>query len=366
MSAPTRIFSPPRVAQLHTNLNWGGGESQLLALAIRLQARGLFTVLATPPRGALYPRARRAGLRVLALDDTRAARRQLLLDLQEFDLTHLNAHDSGATTLGHWLRRHLGVPLILTRRIASPLRRNPFSRWKYSPRRLEAVIAISRTVRDVMVLGGYPAHRIQVVGDGVDVAALAQIPLEPHLRAPYGTDFLVGGLGRLSWKKNWMLMVRAAEILARDSFPVQWLIAGDGPDHVALADAIRAAGLQGCFHLPGFRDDATRLLRQFDVLCVPSRMEGASVTVREAMAMGVPVVAADAPGVVESLAGHGWTVGRDDPVALAKAIRAALEDPVAREAQARAAQLYARANYDYEHTLAATIAAYEGAGRHHL
>ncbi|MDD2240878.1 MAG: glycosyltransferase family 4 protein [Kiritimatiellae bacterium] len=359
MSAPTRCSLPPRVAQLHTNLSWGGGESQLLALAIRLQARGYFTVLATPPHGALYPRARRAGLRVLALDDTRAARRQLLFDLQEFDLTHLNAHDSDATTLGHWLRRHLGIPLILTRRIASPLRRNPVSRWKYSPRRLEAVIAISGTVREVMVRCGYPVNRIHLAGDGVDVAALARVPQEPPLRAPYGTDFLVGGLGRLSGKKNWIVMVRAAEILARESFPVQWMIAGDGPDHAALADAIRAAGLQGRFHLPGFREDAIRLLRQFDVLCVPSRMEGASVTVREAMAMGIPVVAADAPGVVESLAGHGWTVGRDDPVALAKAIRTALEDPDARAAQARGAQRYARAHYDYEHTLAATLAAYD-------
>ena len=51
---------------------------------------------------------------------------------------------------------------------------------------------------------------------------------DPDFRAAYGADFLVGGLGKLAPKKNWMLMVRAAEILARESFPVQWLLAGDG------------------------------------------------------------------------------------------------------------------------------------------
>ena len=51
-----------RIAHLHTNSSWGGGESQLLALAVRLQARGIFTVLVTPAHGMLYPRARRAGL----------------------------------------------------------------------------------------------------------------------------------------------------------------------------------------------------------------------------------------------------------------------------------------------------------------
>ena len=357
------ISAPPapdvlRVAHLHTNLTWGGGESQLLALAIRLQARGGFTVLVTPARGALYPRARRAGLRVLALEDTRAGRRQLWLDLQEFGLTLLHAHDSGSTSLGIWLRRHLGVPLILTRRIASPLRRNPLSRWKYSPRRLDAVIAISNTVRDVMISSGYPAGRILVAPSGVDVEALARIPADPDFRAAYGRDHLVGGLGRLSWKKNWMLMVRAAELLARESFPVQWVLAGDGPDRAELEMAIQRAGLAGRFHLLGFRADATRLLRQLDLLCFPSLMEGASVTVREAMALGVPVVAADAPGVVESLAGHGWIVPGDDPAALAAAVRAALENPAARQARAAAAREHARAAYDYEQTDTATLAAY--------
>jgi glycosyltransferase involved in cell wall biosynthesis len=352
----------PRVAHLHANPDWGGGENQLLALAVRMQARGLFTVLVTPGRGALYPRARRAGLRVLALEDGARARRQLLLDLQEFGLTHLNAHDSGATSLGLWLRRRLRVPLLLTRRIASPLRRNPLSRWKYSARRLDAVIAISETVRDAMVRSGYPADRIRIAPDGVDVAALGQIPPDPGFRAAYGADFLVGGLGRLAWKKNWMLMVRAAELLARESFPVQWVIAGDGPDRAGLEAAIREAGLADRFHLLGFRADATRLLRQFDVLCFPSRMEGASVTVREAMSMGVPVVAADAPGVVESLAGHGWIVGSDDSAAMAAAIRAALEDPAARQAKAEAARQHARACYDFEQMVAATLAAYSAVG----
>lgn len=90
-----------------------------------------------------------------------------------------------------------------------------------------------------MIRAGYPAGRIYLAGDGVDVAALERIPPDPEIRAPYGSDYLVGGFGRLSWKKNWMLMVRAAEILARESFPVQWVLAGDGPDRAGIAAAIK-------------------------------------------------------------------------------------------------------------------------------
>ena len=351
-----------RVAHLHANSEWGGGETQLLALARRMQARGIFTVLVTPAGGELARRARQAGVRVIALNRGYRARRQLELDLQEFNLTHLHAHDSGSTSLGIRLRRRLGIPLVLTRRIASPLRRNLLSRWKYSPRRLDAVIAISETVRDVMIRSGYPAGRIRIAPSGVDVEALGRIPAEPDFRAAYGPDHLVGGLGRLSWKKNWMLMVRAAEILAGESFPVQWVLAGDGPDRAGIEAAIQAAGLAGRFHLLGFRADATRLLRQFDLLCFPSRMEGASVTVREAMAMGIPVVAADAPGVVESLAGHGWIVGCDDPRELADCIRRILSDPAVRQQRIEQARRHAQENYDLECMVEATLAAYPAMG----
>lgn len=346
-----------RIAHLHTNRAWGGGETQLLALVRRTQARGIFTVLVTPRDGVLFARAQRAGIRVLPLDDGRRARRQLELDLSEFALTHLHAHDSGSTSLGIVLRRRLRIPLVLTRRVASPLRRNPFSRWKYSPRRLDAVIAISGTVRDAMVRSGYPAGRIQIAPSGVDVDALAKIPADPEFRAPFGSGFLVGGIGKLSAKKNWMRMVRAAELLAKESFPAQWVLAGDGPERAELQAAIDQAGLADRFHLLGFRADATRLLRQFDLLGFPSRMEGASVTVREAMVLGIPVVAADAPGVVESLAGHGWIAGGDDPAAMAGAIRQVLEDAPRRQQRIDAARRYAREHYDLDHTVDATLAA---------
>ena len=351
-----------RVVHLHDNPRWGGGETQLMALALRMHARGIFTVLVTPAGGELARRARQAGVRVIGLAPGAGARRQLALELGEFGLSHLHAHDSGSTALGHWLKRRLRVPLILTRRIASPLRRNPLSRWKYSPRRLDGVVAISETVRAAMVRSGYPAERIRVAPSGVDVDALGRLPPDPDFRAAYGSGFLVGGLGKLAPKKNWLLMVRAAEILAREAFPVQWVIAGDGPDRAALQAAIDQAGLAGRFHLLGFRADAARLLRQFDALCFPSRMEGASVTVREAMALGVPVVAADAPGVVESLAGHGWISGADDPQALADHVREVLGDAALRQARVEAARRHAREHYDYETTVAATLAAYAAIG----
>jgi len=127
-----------RIAYLHTDITWGGEEDQLLMLLQRFHARGLFAVLATPSSGVLFARARRVGLRVLPLDNDRRARRQVERDLQEFDLTHVMAHDSHAMAFGIRLRRRLRIPLVLTRAAALPLRRH-----------IDAVIPVSGTDCDI-------------------------------------------------------------------------------------------------------------------------------------------------------------------------------------------------------------------------
>jgi hypothetical protein len=157
-----------RVAHLHAGTNWGDTEEQLLALARRMNARGLFTVLVTPAAGILHARARQAGMRVIALESGCRARKQLGMDLQEFDLTHLHAHDTDAIPTGLRLRRRLRIPLVMSCRNAPPSKRNPLLPWKRTPHRLDAVLAISETVRDEMIRNGYPDSVIHVAPADMD------------------------------------------------------------------------------------------------------------------------------------------------------------------------------------------------------
>lgn len=122
----------PRVAHLCAAPEWGEAQARLLALLVSRQALGQFLVLAAPPGGELARRARRAGLRVLDLENRADARRQLELDLREYDLTRIEAHDPEALPEGRRLRRRLRVALTpppgarpgwLARRFGAALRR---------------------------------------------------------------------------------------------------------------------------------------------------------------------------------------------------------------------------------------------------
>ena len=352
---------PCRVAHLHTGLEWGGGEYQVAHLVRGLLASGVDTTLWARRGGRLLANAVEQGLPARALTGPwrwPLGELPLCRDLARQGVDLLHCHDSGALCLGIRARRRLGVPLILARRIASPLRSNPVSRVKYSPRHVDAVVAVSEAVRAVFCRGGFPEDRVFVVPSGLDLTALDQLVRDESFRQPFGPGFLVVGIGKLAPKKNWPLLIRTAASVAAEGLEAHWLLIGDGPDRAALEAMAREAGVSSRVHFLGFCEDALQILKNSDLLFFPSRREGAAVTLRQAMALGVPVVAADSAGIVESLDGHGWTVAPDDVDGATRAVVQALTDVVRREAVGRDARESARARFGFDRTLRGTLDVY--------
>jgi L-malate glycosyltransferase len=347
-----------KVAHINTNDDWGGGEHQVLQLLEGLVKRGIPASLYAHRRGMLIARARERGLPVsklpLVFPVHRLAR---LFRQQDIELVHV--HDSRAVSLGTAVAARLGIPAVYSRRVASPLRRNRRSRRKYSPDRLAAVLAISDTVKEVFVRDGYPPERVFVVPSGLNVEALDAAARDEGFRAACGGRFIAGGMGKLSVKKNWQMLLRTAAYLAKSHPEIHWVIMGEGPEHRSLEALARELGMQDTVRFAGFVADAARFLKSLDVLFSASLAEGAGTAVREAMAAGVPVVAVNAPGVVESLDGHGWVVGPDDIEGAAKSVEEALFNEQARTAVCARARASAIARFSFDLTVEATLRAYQ-------
>ena len=294
------------ILHVNTNTEWGGGEYQVLHLMLGLRDRGWKVSLCGRLGRPLCVQGEEAGLKVAP-----GMKIAPLLRRLRPDLVHL--HDSGAVDLVAGAARHAGVPVVLSRRIASSLRMNWFSRRKYAPANIAAILAISETVKDVLRQSDYPIERVHVVPSGLDLQALETVEPDPALRALAGDGLLAGGLGKLSGKKNWRFMINVAHAAKAAGMNITWVLAGEGRERTKLEVAIERLGLHDRVHLLGFRSDGTRVLKSLDLLFFPSQMEGASVTVREAMALEKPVIAVDTPGSVESLDGHGWVVKDGSP-----------------------------------------------------
>ena len=132
--------------------------------------------------------------------------------------------------------------------------------------------------------------RSVVIHNAVDVSAA---PRSRHDRA---VPRLIA-VGRLKAPKDFLTLVRALATLPDRAFEA--LIVGDGPDREEVAAEIRRLGLEERVQLAGERSDVPELLAGSDVFVLSSRSEGLPVSVLEAMAAELPVVASDVGGVAE-------------------------------------------------------------------
>jgi glycosyltransferase involved in cell wall biosynthesis len=130
-------------------------------------------------------------------------------------------------------------------------------------------------------------------------------------------------VGRLAAPKDPVTLVRALALI--DDAPFHARIVGDGPDRAAVQEEIRGIDR---VELLGDRRDVPELLADSDVFVLSSRSEGAPLSILEAMAAGLPVVASAVGGVPELVADGttGLLVPPGDPAALAAALRLLLTD----------------------------------------
>jgi len=156
-----------------------------------------------------------------------------------------------------------------------------------------------------------------------------------------------------AWRKGLDVLLDAwREIVSgrsrRDS---RLLLIGSGEDAGDLRRRVAALSLPGVHLIDEWVQDRARmrsLLSAADVYAFPSRHEGLPVSPLEAMACGVPVVAADASGVVDVVGDAGVVVPRDDVDALAGAILALLDDHDRRDELGRRARLRAEEHFSLE------------------
>src|SRR5437762_2953237 len=161
------------------------------------------------------------------------------------------------------------------------------------------------------------------------------------------SDFAVGSVTRLHESKGNSYLIDAAARVVRERPAARFFLVGEGPLLGDLQAQASALGLGDRFVFAGFRRDIARTLSAFDLVVFPSLWEGTPLTVFETLAMGKPVVATDADGLVDVLTdgGDAIIVPKRDTDALAGAIERAIDDPAARRRLGDAARVTGR-QYD--------------------
>jgi glycosyltransferase involved in cell wall biosynthesis len=191
-----------------------------------------------------------------------------------------------------------------------------------------------------------PRSRVRRIANGIDTRAYAKKPARDVLPGlvKHRGEFWVGTLAGLRVVKNLPALVRAFAPL-----PDEWqlVIAGEGPERVAILAEAERLGIEHRVHLPGFVADPAKLVGLFDVFALSSRSEQFPISVVEAMAAGLPVVSPAVGDVAAMVAESNapYIVAPGDERALATALQELAADASARRAIGDANQARARTDY---------------------
>ena len=334
----------------------GGPERLLANLAVELAGRGCAVTVLTPRWRAAWPtQIRFHGVPVTRLPHAPEGRWGMLRHLRLL-ARWLRAHAARydlvyVSTLRHEAYvalRAAGAGTTVVVRAERAGRRGDCAwqaeatcgtRIKRRCMTAAALVAPSPAVEQELIAAGYPAAHIRYVPNGVPIPpprtpaakAVARAVLgEAHAALNLPDDApLAVYTGRLSHDKGLKPLVIAwRQVLARWPSARLWL-AGEGSEQTALQRQIEVLNLSGRVLLAGVFDTVDELLAAADLFVAPSLEVGTAVSLMEAMAAGLPIVAADTAGHRPWITDgqHGLLVPGDDACALAAAIQRLLDEP---------------------------------------
>jgi glycosyltransferase involved in cell wall biosynthesis len=357
----------PKVLILITLAEVGGAQTYVAQLLPALAERYEVVVAAHGP-GPLRDATRDAGARFVALQqlrrDLQPARDLLaLLELvalirrERPDLVHANSSKAGLlgrlaalaagtrvrvfTVHGWAFKAYSGTASALFRwadRLLAPA--------------TTATICVSETERAAgLAARTCRGARTVVIPNAIDVDRAPQAALA-------GAPPRIVTVGRLAAPKDPLTLVRALPALGARPFTLAF--AGGGREHARVEAELRAHGLGDRVELLGERHDVPALLAAADVFVLASRSEGAPLSVLEAMAAGLPVVASAVGGVPELVADGetGLLVPPGDPAALSSALARLLDDAELRRRMGAAGRARARDRFDISALRAAHLELY--------
>jgi len=350
-----------RIAEVVNSLAVGGAERLLVDICIELKKRGhSVQVVCMRESGPLAIPLKEAGVpvAVLAKPDGMSATATVqvakILRRQGIQIVHTHnplVHHYGVA--GGRLARVLGI--VNTLHGFGNLDDSKKTRWVYEMSCLQ-----SHRVACVCQALEAHVHKVTRIARRQTTVIRNGIALERFIhirRRPRTDDVVFGAVGRLVPVKDHETLLKAFGLLLRRNPTSRLRILGDGPLRDYLQEVAAALGIADRVEIRPTTLAVEEFLASLDVFVLSSISEGMPLTVVEAMAAGVPVVATHVGGVPELVQGAdcGWLAAPRDPVDLSSQMKLALDCSSREECGARGRR------YAVElHSLGKMVDSYEG------
>jgi glycosyltransferase involved in cell wall biosynthesis len=358
--------------QISSAKNFGGGERHFVDLCRGLKARGheVFAALRPtnewqarldflPPENILHVSLRNS-FGVLSAQKIAEFIRE-----KNIEIVHAHAaRDYIPASLA--CRMAATAKFVLTRHVLFALK--PVHRFTLN--NLAKAIAVSKPV-EANLQNVFSKEKVVLISNGIDVETMAKADREKLREAfrfeyniPYDS-FLIGIVGELKILKGQRDFILAAQILAQKFPDARFIIVGKDNSlkqdfRRELKRLVKIFRMEERFTWLDWAEDTASLLAAFDVFVSASHTESFGLAILEAMAIGCPIVATGTEGANELLQTDvsGKIVPMKDPIQLAEAIGAVLEDENLQQTFSRNAQAKAKEKFGLERMIVETETVY--------
>lgn len=329
-----------RVLHIIDSLHLGGAQEVVMNLATCGSPRFRHEVATMHGRGIYWDRLKKAGVKVHSLSPQKflpaylaSIPWRILADKPDILHCHLIPSNIIAKPLGALL----GVPVIINHDHTNDPHRIDnkilLALDKSTNRFAHHIIAVAAACRDFLTTHeSIPPEKISLVPNAIDLrrfspGEVSRDDARAQLGLPAGFR-IVAGVGRLNPQKNFALFLEIAAQLAPRFPDLHFLLAGDGPEEQMLREKASALGIANRVIFSGYVADTRLVYLAADLLLMPSRYEGLPMTLLEAMAMGLPVVASKLDGIAEVISdgAEGFLAPSDDAALFVERTAALLAD----------------------------------------
>jgi glycosyltransferase involved in cell wall biosynthesis len=346
------------ICQLLHGLRIGGAEVLAAGLARRFRDVFRFLFICLDELGSLGQELREEGFPVWLLRrqpgvDWRCSwRLAKLLRREQVDLLH--AHQYTPFFYGMTARVLCRRPPVLFTEHGrwypdSPRRKRILANRLLLERR-DRIVGVGQSVRQALIDNeGFPCERVELIYNGVDMASFAKArPGRAAVRSElgvHGDDVLILQVARLDPLKDHATAIRTLARVVQQGVRASLVLVGEGPEEPKIHEIVSQQKLERHVRFLGLRTDIARLLSAADLVLLSSVSEGIPLTLIEAMAIGLPVVATRVGGVQEVVeeGKTGLLAPRGDDAALAQSVLQLAQDSALREHMGEIGRQRARA-----------------------
>jgi len=361
---------PTSILHLIDDLNLGGAERVMATLVNLLPRQRFYPIVCSLENGIVADQLRKKGIEVIILPKCRAYDFVFLVKLirliRKKRIRLIHAHLLISHIYGWLASRLTRIPMIIT------IHGKSFMDWKHGnkvfrfvAKHSNKIITVSNNIKaEVIKRLTLSTDNFICIYNGVDLSKFQHKTSSETLKRNLNinsSDLIVGSVGGLRPVKDYPCLLKSIPIVLKEFPKTKFIIVGDGPLRNSLQSITRSLRLENNVLFLGWREDISELLTIFDIFVLSSKTEGISISILEAMASGLPVVATNVGGNPEVIEDGktGFLVPQADSQSLAKAIIKLLKDGHLRKTMGKNARKKAEEKFSLQVSVDKHIEVYD-------